>query len=541
MRLLTYLEHLSPSTLKKIAEEHGKRLEDKRPDELVNYLEHWLIQPSTIKIMIQQMTKQEKEVLSFFIYQIPNQMFYYRKLDRISGTISREDFEYGIIKLRRKGILFTLRRSWGEMAFIMPEDLFQAWHWFFFSDILEKQKEIAITNIYPDEKLVGNIEEDLFSVLTYITLEEVPITQKGTIHKRHITKIADLLMLDHHRLTHFPFKQKRCSNDSPRHVTVLLELAFAIGLIEQVDVLIVTKKADAWHQMEPLTKRKYLISWVRSLFNATDVFYYHIFYFLFHLPADKWFSFSDIVHNLAQAFKRPIDKENIDRAMMEILLPLEGFGWIEKTDDQTLGCLIRRKENKEETYQIYAQPNYEILVPQTFSHSLRLMMERFTVLEKRDQMNRYRLSKESILKGLENGMSIQDIISFLEKYSVIPIAKNIKVTLTDWAKNYGTITFMDVRILTCQTEAIAAHLKKEPLLKDWIIGEIDSSHLIVRREQFQERLQTLFQLGYYPKKQLWSEELLKNRDIVQEDQPFELFRYNEYRVENIFPTLPNSL
>ena len=501
MKLTSYLEQLSPSTLKKILNEHQIPISTLMPNELVETISHWLTFPEKMELIYRQMTKIEKDVLSYFIFQIPNQAFSYRKLDRIVGSLSRDEFEYGLIKLRRKGILFTLRRNWGDLAFIMPEDLFR--------------------------------------LLTYIHIEEVPITQRGTIHKRHMTKLLNQLDIRELTLEHFPFREKVSITDDPKNIQFLLELAFAIGLVERFNTLTTTRKAYYWHSLDRKVRVDILKGYVRALYKPTDLFYHHLFYLLFHLPSNQWFSLSRIIKGLARKLKRPVGQEILERASMEILQPLEAFGWIEfvfQEGDQ----FIRWKEEEVEISQIYVQPNYEILVPKTFPHSLRLTVEQCALMKQKDQMNSYVLTKESILHALEKGYMIDEIIGFLETYSAIPVSENLKTSLWDWAKHYGNISFMNVMIMKCQTKALANQLKKDPLLKDWIIGKIDSTHLIVKRDQFQKGLDRLYQLGYYPKKEIWTEESLDLQDEETEEDVFEWFRNSEYRIENIFPNLTRS-
>jgi len=541
MKLITYLEQLTPSTLKKILNEHGKNLEGKSPNELVTELNHWLTQAENLQMVDQQMTKEEKEVLSYFIYQIPNQILPYRRLDKWPGSINRDQFEYGITKLRRKGMIFTLRRSWGELAFIIPEDLFQAWHRFYFRDVIEKITEISISSHAAQDSIQENLQEDMFRLLSYIQLEQVPITQKGTIHKRHISRMVAQLSINQALIAGFPFKQKYGSKAYPKQIGLLLEMGFSIGLIERITFLTVTKKAEAWHEMDFQNRMDYLMSSIRTIYDPSDIFLYHVFYFLFHLPKNRWFSFSHLVHHLAHKLKRPIGEEMLKRLEKEVILPLQAFGWLEQDKDLGKEWLIRwKKTEEEELKQLYVQPNYEILVPHTFPHYLRLTLEHFAVLHHRDQFNRYLLTKESMMKGLGNGLSRESILVFLEKYSAVPISDNVKTTMADWSKNYGTIAFLDVRILKCENETVATQVKQAPRLQEWIIGELNATHLIIKREKFDELLQYITQLGFYPKKEIWTEEKFYQAQVKEDEiEDVEWRRNKEYRIENLFPAFPS--
>ncbi|KXG43924.1 helicase-associated domain-containing protein [Tepidibacillus decaturensis] len=539
MQLGSYLEQLSPSTLKKIIEEHQIKVNSNQPNQMVEQLIKLFSNSDALREIFEKMTNLEKEVLSYFIVQIPNQIFPYRKLDKLRGTLNRNEFEYGLIKLRRKGILYTIRKSWGEVAYTIPEQLFLQWHRFlFFQNFNQQSEEQTPYTLEPSPK--GDLEEDLFQFLTYIQTESVPLTQRGTVHKRHLAKLSEHFGMDETLLSKFPMNRDHLY-EYPVFLQLLLVIAETMDLIEKTDQLVGTDKIEKWFTLTQGERRGLLEQLIRIQFKSSDIFLQHLFFMLFHFPEGRWYSFTSIFHRLAKRLNRPVTEEFVVRAEQEILKPLYAFGWIELGKDTDGNWLFKwLPKEKEELAQIYVQPNYELLVPKNFPYRLRAQLEQFAVLEQIDQMNRYRLTKDSILKGLEKQKSIEDILAFLERLSMIPIGDHFKQTLLDWGKNYGTISFLDVRIMVCQSEEIANTLKSLQRFKEWIIGEISPTHLIIKRERFDFLLQNLQQAGFNPNKQIWTEDrVLMGQEIEEEEEtPFEVLRNKDYRIENVFPSFP---
>ncbi|WP_339061630.1 helicase-associated domain-containing protein [Tepidibacillus marianensis] len=296
-----------------------------------------------------------------------------------------------------------------------------------------------------------------------------------------------------------------------------------------------------WTSIPPAERRDYLEDIIRKSFESTDLLINHIFHSLFVLPREAWFRIQDIADLLSEQLNRAIDREFFYRIEQEIIKPLSMLGIMNYTGDWQTEIFFKMKERlEEEINQFYVQPNFEILVPCQCSHSIRLELGHFATLEQRDQMYLYRITQESVMKGLEMGKKTEEILCFLEQYSAIPLHENMKITINDWATRFGAIQFYDVRIVKCRNEEIANHLKQQTRLEDWIIGEIDSLHLIVRKEKrFEQAIRQLEQLGYTPTRNIMTEKDFSIFDEVRDgrnneqgelEAEFILFKHPDYEL-----------
>ncbi len=542
MLLKLYLEQLSPSILKKILEEHKLNINSKAPNEIVDALDEWLINYDNLDKIYNSMTREEKEVLSYFILQIPDEPLAYRKLHNLNGEISRTKFEEGINKLKKKGIIYLLEKEWANIYFVIPENLFLIWHKYFTYELIINQKEESVLNSVEKNKPNDLLEEDLYRFLVFLQLEIKSIYKEKNISKKYINKITNRLEIENSSISSFPIRKNinlaNLEKSDLKNIYLLFTIADTLELIDLSKEIISAERIAKWHNANSIGRRYILEQIICSCFKSSDLLIQHIFYFLFNLPKNKWFSFTKIASDLSRLLNRPIAQEILIRAEKEIINSLYAFGWIQKYDDSEQVFFKWIETENGETKYFYVQPNYELLVPYTFPHNLRLIIEKISKLDKYDYINKYVISRDTILNGLESGLLKEDIINFLESYSANPIDENIMKAISDWSNSYGLISFLDVRIMKCSSESIAKDIKNQKRFEKWIIGEIDSKNLIIRKSNFDELIKELNSQGIYPEKKIWSElNTINNVPINNTWEELDnnnIFRYRGFSIVNSF-------
>ncbi|MGD9678566.1 MAG: helicase-associated domain-containing protein [Vulcanibacillus sp.] len=510
MLLKLYLEQLSPSNLKKILDEHEISVKSSSPNEILDFLNNNLIDYNNIPKIYNAMTKEEKEVISYFILQIPNETLSYRKLNNFKGKITRSEFEAGIDRLNRKGIIFNITKGIGSNAFIIPLDLFTIWHKFLCDDVIKKQRGVkkANNNSGASRDL---LDECLYRFLVLVQIDPIPLGKSNVISKKNIYKVAKNMDISNEGIAYFPINYKNIISqknlDKLKNILLLIEVAKLLELIEFNNDITITKNTFSWHNLEKIKRKDYLEKAISVSFKSSDLLVQNLFHLMFNLPLETWLSFNDLVKDLSNKLYRPFGEEILVRAEKEILDPLITFGWIEKIEEDGQLFFRRIINEKNETTKIYVQPNYEILVPYNFSHRVKVKIEQFSELVKKDFLNCYILSKESIIKGLESGFSKEEIITLLEKHSAIPIHNNIIQAISDWASSYGQISFQDVRIMRCSSKLVANEIRAYDIFKKWIVEEMNNTVCIVRVSDFDQLIKELNIHGFFPKKEIVTEDL----------------------------------
>jgi hypothetical protein len=86
---------------------------------------------------------------------------------------------------------------------------------------------------------------------------------------------------------------------------------------------------------------------------------------------------------------------------------------------------------------LIVQPNFEVLVLEPFQHMIVLhQLDRFATQESLGEVARYRLSKESLLKGLRVGLNGTEILAFLTEHSRVPLSQNLTASIQDWSNSF---------------------------------------------------------------------------------------------------------
>lgn len=148
------------------------------------------------------------------------------------------------------------------------------------------------------------------------------------------------------------------------------------------------------------------------------------------------------------------------------------------------------------------QPNYEMIVPRTLHLAVRDDLERFADLAAVDRALTYRISKESIYRAGDDGMSGEAIVAFLRRHSEKPVPQNVEYAIREWGVHYGQVYFMDAFLLVTADAGLAHQIRAHPLLSPYIRGEVAPNALIVERHQCREMIEILKKAGYMPKSQV---------------------------------------
>mgnify|MGYP000362653486 CR=1 FL=1 len=171
------------------------------------------------------------------------------------------------------------------------------------------------------------------------------------------------------------------------------------------------------------------------------------------------------------------------------LLPLGGY----------LICGGRPPELTTERAQITVQPDYELFVSPGISLADRWQIEKVADLISSDRVLRYRISRESVYRGLKWGSTPQSLIAFLQNHAVRPLPQNVLHSLEAWSAQYGNIAFADGLLLRCQDDSTAQQIKLAPDLARFIRAEISPRDFIISRKNHKQMIKLLERHGHMPK------------------------------------------
>jgi hypothetical protein len=132
---------------------------------------------------------------------------------------------------------------------------------------------------------------------------------------------------------------------------------------------------------------------------------------------------------------------------------------------------VREAETNVEA--LVVQPNYDVIVYDPLDRpELLYQIDRIAERVSVDRLAVYRLSREALWAGLQNGVAIDDAVALLERASRSPIPRNVVVSLRDWARQFESIRWIrNACLLEAPDEATMDH---------WL-ASLALEHLVERR------------------------------------------------------------
>lgn len=154
------------------------------------------------------------------------------------------------------------------------------------------------------------------------------------------------------------------------------------------------------------------------------------------------------------------------------------------------------------TDRFLVQPTFEIIAPRTLELVVRNELERFADLASVDVTLTYRITKDTVYRAGDEGMSGEALIAFLERHSEKSVPQNVEYSVREWGQSYGQVYFMDVFLLRVVSEETATHIKAHRDLAPFIRGAVAPDALIVERHQYRDLMEALRKAGFMPRSQV---------------------------------------
>ena len=103
---------------------------------------------------------------------------------------------------------------------------------------------------------------------------------------------------------------------------------------------------------------------------------------------------------------------------------------------------------------LIVQPSFELLLLQPDLQTVYSLLP-FALVNQVGIVSRLTLTRPSVLRGLEAGRNIEQIIKILEEHSQKELPQNVVYTLRDWTKSYKEVAVSQALLLEVSSEAIA--------------------------------------------------------------------------------------
>lgn len=120
---------------------------------------------------------------------------------------------------------------------------------------------------------------------------------------------------------------------------------------------------------------------------------------------------------------------------------------------------------------LIVQPNFELLLLQPDLPTVYSLMP-FAQVDQIGVVSRLTLTRNSVLRGLEIGKNIEQLLQILEQRSQKELPQNVVYSLRDWTKLFKEVSISQVLLIDVPSEALANEICSSPKLKDFGLRRI---------------------------------------------------------------------
>lgn len=471
-------------------------------------LEACLTSPQILKSTYEKLDKLEKRLLRMLVLQIGYVPFSWSQLEQSGKSqFLGSELKLGLIRLRQKGIVFTLRKTWGEHIYFIPKDLFAIWQQMVMPALTDHVTTTVIdaAAVEPLDDPKRGMSSHIFQLMTYIAKNGLKLTQKGLLHKRDILKLEALLDVQAKDFQHLDLTYNGQQLLSPA-LAIIYDTALRLELIKQeaVQVSMNIEQLSWWLAQDEHNMQQQLYDmWVQQQ-APREIWLQHASSAMELLPRGQWISVEQLLIFLS---KQGLDLSATSLETMQRLFddqwlkPLSGLGWIERgTYNNQLTMRWNEEIVGEDSF--YIQPDFEIIVPPSVPYTLQWELACMAEFLQADRITRYRVTKQSIQAACEQGRTSESIINFLQKHAKFELPDHVKRSVEQWVDDYGKVFVSEILLLRCKDQSTAQQIKNHPQCASYIRTFIGEKEFLVESRNQQALLEQLEQAGFTPRKQL---------------------------------------
>lgn len=469
-----------------------------------------IVSPDYNRDSITHMRPWEKETLLHIVKGFASLPFEQNRLEAGAPCLSGAHIRAGLIRLQRKGIIFALRKSWGEFVYVLPEDALGSWCSILLPGGLEAWNSDSPEVTVEGGEQRSGLAHDLFRLLVYISKNEVTATQKGSLQKRHIQKLSDLFALKDADFEGMELAYAHHDAYGPA-LAVVLDTALRFGLLRFEDrmLLPVPEAVRGWIAKPIDAMQEELLNMWLGISRPDSGRQMVLLAKLVSAKAGVWYDLEQFYDWIARYGIMETTEHSAAAAFLQTQIRLlESMGWLETGITSGGRQVFRRRSFYREdngsspgdaSKAFYVQSDFEIIVPPGASYAVLWELEAMAERLQDDGLSVYRLTKESIRFALENGRDAAVCIDFLETYGYYGVPEHVKSAVREWARQYGTVTVSQMLVVTCNDRETTDLIGSLPECRPFIGERLGERHYVVLSGQAEPFILILERMGYFPR------------------------------------------
>ncbi|RKN86657.1 helicase-associated domain-containing protein [Paenibacillus ginsengarvi] len=463
----------------------------------------------------------ERSTLTLLLRRFGCAPFDYAKLEKAGQKeLSGAAIKVGLIRLSRKGIVFALRRKWGETDYVLPEDTFAIWRALLLP-CDEKELLYAGGDAATDSEYRPGMAAYLLFALSYLAKEDVTITQKGGLHKRHAGRLSAIVPI--------PDSEAAAeANGGSAAVSLLLTAAQRLGLLEQKnDRLTVSPGGlnDWFARTEARMNSRLYDEWKRSCGLLEHTWLQHACCLLERLPEESWISIASVCAQLKEVgplSSGAIVTTGADESghqaerLSSTIRSLAAWGWAEtgcSPSGERLFRWIRKPGPFEEDIDckpdagamppvpaatLFVQPDFELIATPDCKYDVRWELEMIAQRVRHEHIAVYRITRESMLRAFDEGRTAEQTVAFLEKHAKFGVPDHVRTSILQWGDQQSQLQIETKTVLTFRDERTAQNVLRDEHIGQWLGEALGPAVWEVRADKAEELRAYLTRSGYSP-------------------------------------------
>lgn len=466
----------------------------------------------------------ERRVFAQIVKRFGCEPFGWSKLEKAGQkTMSGAAIKVGLIRLMRKGIVFGLKRNWGDTDYMLPEDVFPLWSGL----VLPQDRENIVYNgddIAADSPFRPGIAACMLFVLSYVAREEVTVTQKGGMHKRHAGRLAALVPIRDDELAQPAAAPGGKAAFGSLATEFLCSAALELGLLVKGEERLTVRpeRLAEWFRMSEPAMNAVLYAYWRQANRVSEPWLQHAAAVLERMPEESWISLDRVVRQLAEAGIGAPETSPGESpggqggGLLEShIAAMSAWGWAEtgsSANGERLFRWIRKPSPAEvepqqnrpattaagESRPLFVQPDFELIVAPDCPYSVRWELEMIAERVRCEHVAVYRLTRETAVRGIEHGRTADRIATFLESLAKYGLPANVRATIALWGEQQSQLKLISVTVLKLRDEATARTIGGDERLAPFLEEALGPTAWVVRADKIGELRALLVQSGYSP-------------------------------------------
>ncbi|PZD93807.1 hypothetical protein DNH61_20065 [Paenibacillus sambharensis] len=412
-------------------------------------------------------------------------------------------------ELRRAGILFTVRKSWGDCLHFLPVDAYSAWNRELAPAAPRPHSESA--GIRVDSPYRPRLSLQLLGMMAELAKQGIPVTAKGIIAKKAVAAASSRLLFTEEELALF----RSADSAAGRYAvsfTAGLDAAIRAGLLKlgESGASWGEPELAEWLALPDGLRECRLLDWAEERFAAYDERFASSASLLRGLCAGSWYSRHELEKWVQAAGAGGGD------VLTGWLGLMEAFGWLQ-TGRSAEGLEVIRwmmyplaeglPDPEPAAGSVLLLTGGELAVPHDTDYRSRWEIELMADLEREGPMTIYRYSQATISRAADNGRTSGQLIGLLTRASGGPLPEHAAQLLGEWGRAAGRVRFADVTIMSCSDEPAADRAEADPAVARLLIRRLGKRDFLIERSSIALLRKHLSAAGLEPSRRVEGESL----------------------------------